>query len=1036
MASITPYPSGSDILAPLPLYSPDFGTMSSLLDKRSALYEQGFNRVKSVESLIQNALDPNTSDPRNLKMRDQFIQQAKEQLKNISRTDLSQLQNVQAAESVFAPIWEDKMFMMDAAAHKNAQAQIQTALSYRDSSDEKKRALYSDQAVEHIYNGLKPLKTANGNIEAYSELKNNRFIPTYDIAGELEKLRKDAGYELVYTDASGPQIVKTTNGVKSYDTYANFIQANWKPQYNDQIRMQASVAHERAIDEYTSMGMSKSEAKRAIAESFAASSAKSIDGLVSQNNTFIESLKGQLKDLMGMQKDPNSEEGGKILTMAEDINKKIKYYEGVISDQLETKKNYVKGSDPSKYESTINSIMGKGTSYFADMLKNKKIHDLATSMAGNQKVEVTTNTAFFDQQRLNNDLKRLDLDIAKYNTELDVMQGKYPFTSTGKRVGASEGGGSDAGGNGGGGSSEEDLNTKATRALATPRVRGLNVFNQQVDGSIFETFENFSNSHLSQAYNGIKTAIERSDLLGKDISPAMLTALMEVLPGSTVTGNTEYKDAEWKRLKEKGIIPQDADYDYRTGKGRGLNAIADYLTKKIIAKGDDRTESENQVLLEIARAKEPLATWHNLQQQKNKLINSALSRPDFADIREGKAGEYKVLSPESLASKFNKAGISVEESSTGFNKPKQKISNALLAKEILSGNVGEIKVNQEAVGEGYYSTDAEKYYTTTINGKSFRITGKDVSVLVNMNPEAIGKKMKAAADLMVPNAKYFKDRMGQSGKIISYTSDGKPETLDVAQLIITDVLGGNNFEDMDGTGGVANMKQLTDGVNKGNPDEILKFFQTNKGAIAGNVNDVNFYTIGPNGKTAINFTYKQSVLDGAVKDKLISAETAAALGNSGITLSIKPGVQLQNVPDIGEADFLSKLISERKTINTPKELEAAGVRGMMVPSVDGSGVWITVDQEIATTKDINGKKVVSKDWVSGSKQFVSFTDRTPHELYNEMFKLGLQNFRNTKQVMKVTEKANSNGNTMTGAEILKNSNPDLYNAIQKQLENR
>jgi hypothetical protein len=710
--------------------------------------------------------------------------------------------------------------------------------------------------------------------------------------------------------------------------------------------------------------------------------------------------------------------------MAEDINKKIKYYEGVISDQLETKKNYVKGSDPSKYESTINSIMGKGTSYFADMLKNKKIHDLATSMAGNQKVEVTTNTAFFDQQRLNNELKRLDLDIAKYNTELDVMQGKYPFTSTGKRVGASEGGGSDAGGNGGGGSSEEDLNTKATRALALPRVRGLNVFNQQVDGSMFETFENFSNSHLSQAYNGIKTAIERSDLLGKDISPAMLTALMEVLPGSTVTDNTEYKDGEWKRLKEKGIIPQDADYDYRTGKGRGLNAIADYLTKKIIAKGDDRTESENQVLLELARAKEPLATWHNLQQQKNKLINSALSKPDFAEIREGKPGEYKPLTAESLTTKFNKAGVTVLG--------KSPLSNEQFAKAIISGGVGEIVEHRlpATVGGGISG------YTVKVNGIDFAISAKDSSILTSVKPASIAQKMKLAAEAMVPNAKYFKDRMGQSGKIISYTSDGKPETLDVAQLIITDVLGGNNFEDMDGTGGIANMKQLTDGVNKGNPDEILKFFQTNKGAIAGNVNDVNFYTIGPNGKTAINFTYKQNVLDGAVKDKLISAETAAALGNSGITLSIKPGVQLQNVPDIGEADFLSKLISERKTINTPKELEAAGVRGMMVPSVDGSGVWITVDQEIATTKDINGKKVVSKDWVSGSKQFVSFTDRTPHELYNEMFKLGLQNFKNTKNVIKVTEKANSNGNTMTGAEILKNSNPDLYNAIQKQLENR
>lgn len=1029
MASITPYPSGSDILAPLPLYSPDFGTIASLMDKRSALYEQGFNRVKSVESLIQNALDPNTSDPRNLKMRDQFIQQAKEQLKNISRTDLSQLQNVQAAENVFSPIWQDKMFMMDAAAHKNAQAQIQTALSYRDSSDEKKRALYSDTAVQHIYDGLKPLKTANGDINAYSELKNNRFIPTYDIAGELEKLRKDAGYELVYTDASGPQIVKTTNGVKSYDTYANFVQANWKPQYNDQIRMQASVANERAIDEYMSMGMTKDQAKRAIAESFAASSAKSIDNLVSQNNGFIESLRGQLKDVMSMQSDPNSEQGAKVLAMADEITKKINYYSDVVKDQLETKKNYIKGTDPSKYESTINSIMGKGTSYFADMLKNKKVHDIATSMAGNQKVEVTTNTAFFEQQKLNLDLKEYDLKVADFDLKTAVMQGKYPgfeISASGNITKAGSGSSSSSGE----GNSEEDLNTKATRALAVPRVRGVNVYDQQVDGSIFETFENFSNSHLSQAYNGIKTAIERSDLLGKDISPAMLTALMEVLPGSTVTQNSEYKDAEWKRLKEKGIIPANADYDYRTGKGRGLNAIADYLTKKIIAKGDARTESENQVLLEIARAKEPLATWHNLQQQKNKLVNTVLSKPDFADIREGKAGEYTPISAETLASKFDKAGIEIS-GTLG------KMSNTQFAKAVLAGRVTKLRqpVDPYDAPTSVQVRPGVTEFTVKIDGKDFTAATKDFNTLIKLDPEGIASKMKLAAQQMVPNAKYFKDRMGQSGKIISYTSDGKPETLDVAQLIITDVLGGNNFEDKDGNGGIANMKQLTEGVNKGDSDEILKFFQTNKGAIAGNVNDVNFYTIGPNGKTAINFTYKQNVLDGAVKDKLISTETAAALGNSGITLSIKPGVQLQNVPDIGEADFLSKLISERKTINTPKELEAAGIKAVMVPSVDGTGVWLTIDQEVASQKDINGKKVVSKDWMPGTKQFIPFSERTPHELYNEMFKLGLQNFRNTKQVIKVTEKANSNGNTMTGLEIIKNSNPALYEQITKQLEN-
>lgn len=81
------------------LYTPDFGYMDKMLQRKQAQYDKGFAQLSSVWQQISRP----TTNPENAKKRDEFLKQAKENLKNLSTMDLSDFRNVQAAMKVFEP---------------------------------------------------------------------------------------------------------------------------------------------------------------------------------------------------------------------------------------------------------------------------------------------------------------------------------------------------------------------------------------------------------------------------------------------------------------------------------------------------------------------------------------------------------------------------------------------------------------------------------------------------------------------------------------------------------------------------------------------------------------------------------------------------------------------------------------------------------------------------------------------------------------------------------------------------------------------
>src|SRR4051794_25364688 len=105
----TPYSSFEPLL-----YTPDYTFLKHVLDEKTGQYQQGLRTVGSAYSQVQRDL----TNRDNIDFRDQLMKTVDQQLQKVATTDLSQTQNVNAAQALFAPFWKDKDFLSDITTTK------------------------------------------------------------------------------------------------------------------------------------------------------------------------------------------------------------------------------------------------------------------------------------------------------------------------------------------------------------------------------------------------------------------------------------------------------------------------------------------------------------------------------------------------------------------------------------------------------------------------------------------------------------------------------------------------------------------------------------------------------------------------------------------------------------------------------------------------------------------------------------------------------------------------------------------------------
>jgi hypothetical protein len=988
MASVNPYPSGNNAIAPLPLFTPDFGAIGTLLQRRSAMYEQGFNQIKAANDSIVNAPLTNQN---NEVLRTQYLQQAQQRLKDISSMDLSEGRNVDEAQSVFAPFWQDKFMLKDMAYTKQAQSEISKAFAARDSTDEKIRATYSDTAIQYIQNGLDPLRTANRTEEDFAKVQQRRFIRAQNIAGDMEKLRKEYGFEIQTVDASGPQIVTTTNGVKSIQSYKNFLQANWKAEYDDYLRMEMTVAHERSVKEKMGQfGVSEIEAKQMIGKEYLKDTKETYQNGTKELTANIASIDSQIEELKKTTATPNNYSA--IIQKVKDLEQtKVQY-----SKQIDEYKERLTDIDKN-YESNLKGVTANGPVYFTQYGKMKKINDIANALASNIKQDVKKNDAYFASDDLRVKLEDLDLKKAQFEFTKAVARGEYPFSGTGKAILGVGPDGSPQISFGGGGNDgvlngqDTTPEGKGKTQFDTPMVGGINTQAQLTKANAYEVYVDDVTKQRYSAYNSIFSAIEKdSDLQG--ILPADFLKSLRAADGvSPASGKTKYKDEVFTKLKEKGIIPVDAKYDYASGPTRVVNAITSWMYNKYSEKyrSGKATDNEIDIYTELEQSRDAINEWGQQNKEQKDLTAKALANNKYAPIRTGTAGNYKVLDSESLSDIASK-------------RYGMKSTGDIPLKDIMSGYLnGTVTIKSfdavyDEAGGGYMIRPERTYAVIKGTDKEVDLGGKGKEFLEKYKQSTIAPLYKGIQAEIVPQAKYYIDHMGKVGMETIYTSDGKRDTLDKGQNLVTEALSGSNFAQKDGNGGVGNMDDLV--ANGGNKEKILAFFNATMQDAGNALGKVRYTTIGKNGNPSVIINYKQELLKEESKSGsgFLDEASVSAIGRLGIEINLADGIRLKNAPSVQEAGYISKVLTQGQILKSNQFDEEAGFRYIIKQNSKGDGVAIKIDKKVlsqATTPD--GKPIIAGEnqFVEGSWQNISYAQMAPEELYQHIQQLKIQTYK-------------------------------------------
>ena len=173
-----------DIFPEPKMFTPDFSFIDKMLKRKEAQYDEGFSKLNNQYGLINREV----TNSANATTRDQFLNSAKTNLKNLSSMDLSDPKNVQAAVNVFKPFYTNDKVIGDQAltAHWNQQESLADSLRLKDGGKE-----YSEDNINYVRMQRNAFKNDDPSNYASYAADKKFYTPYYDWNKEVKDAMKD-----------------------------------------------------------------------------------------------------------------------------------------------------------------------------------------------------------------------------------------------------------------------------------------------------------------------------------------------------------------------------------------------------------------------------------------------------------------------------------------------------------------------------------------------------------------------------------------------------------------------------------------------------------------------------------------------------------------------------------------------------------------------------------------------------------------------------------------------------------------------------
>jgi len=255
----------TDQFGPMQLYKPDYQFLTQVYGTRQAEYDRGFSMVKNLYNSVLNSALTNSD---NETFRQEAFKKLQGALKSVSNVDLSNPTNIMRAQSLIDPISQDQDMAYDMAVTRFHQAQKQKMEQYKNSTDPKMRAMYSDYSKMDIAFAEDDLRNAKRGDGSLQKVQPREFVPFEDTMEYLRKAAKEQGLEISQATPDGKgYIIKRVNGAGVAPIFSEWAKATMGTRFDRQFQVMGRVAAESSIrNEMSASGVSRDEAIQKISQ--------------------------------------------------------------------------------------------------------------------------------------------------------------------------------------------------------------------------------------------------------------------------------------------------------------------------------------------------------------------------------------------------------------------------------------------------------------------------------------------------------------------------------------------------------------------------------------------------------------------------------------------------------------------------------------------------------------------------------------------------------------------------------------------------
>jgi len=151
-------PDSNDYIAKTEAYTPDFKFLADVLGRRQDRYNTNYKHLNQLYGKVVHA---DLSHKDNIYKRDEYANLLVPKIQQLTGTDFSLQQNVDAAKALFKPFFEDETIVRDIVFTKRFNRESQRAENLRKSADAKERDKYWQDGVDRLNYYMQDFKAAS-----------------------------------------------------------------------------------------------------------------------------------------------------------------------------------------------------------------------------------------------------------------------------------------------------------------------------------------------------------------------------------------------------------------------------------------------------------------------------------------------------------------------------------------------------------------------------------------------------------------------------------------------------------------------------------------------------------------------------------------------------------------------------------------------------------------------------------------------------------------------------------------------------------